>query len=182
MVYCQSDAACLCFSCDFHVHSANALSLSHSRTLVCESCNSQPAFARCIEERIFLCQNCDWEAHDSSSTSPTHTRQPVSQYFGCPSAAELPSLWSFLIGIPLNGDSTCEGGMSLMSFTNNDPRDSQGSEEKSAQDASTTVEGSDSRSVDKSTIYTESAKATPHNKLENVELLTESTNSTSKVI
>nr|GLL34908.1 zinc finger protein CONSTANS-LIKE 9-like [Ipomoea trifida] len=181
MVYCRSDAACLCFSCDCRVHSANALSQRHSRTLVCESCNSQPAFARCIEESVSLCQNCDWETHASSSTSSAHTRQPVSHYLGCPSAAELPSLWSFLLGIPLIGDSTCESGMSLVSLTNNDPRDSQGSEGKSAQDVSTVVEGCDLRSVDKSNICTESSKATPLDKLENVELLTESTNSTSKV-
>lgn len=39
-VYCRSDAACLCLSCDRNVHSANALSRRHSRTLVCERCNS----------------------------------------------------------------------------------------------------------------------------------------------
>ncbi|KAL0354308.1 UNVERIFIED_CONTAM: Zinc finger protein CONSTANS-LIKE 9 [Sesamum angustifolium] len=52
IIYCRSDAASLCLSCDRNVHSANALSKRHSRTLVCERCNSQPAFIRCIEEKL----------------------------------------------------------------------------------------------------------------------------------
>ncbi|KAL1211995.1 Zinc finger protein CONSTANS-LIKE 9 [Cardamine amara subsp. amara] len=78
MVYCRSDAACLCLSCDRSVHSANALSKRHSRTLVCERCNAQPATVRCVEERVSLCQNCDWSGHNNnnnnnnSSSSSSH--------------------------------------------------------------------------------------------------------------
>ncbi|XP_014523701.1 zinc finger protein CONSTANS-LIKE 9 [Vigna radiata var. radiata] len=118
MVYCRSDAACLCLSCDRNVHSANALSRRHSRTLLCERCNSQPAFVRCVEEKISLCQNCDWLGH-GVSTSSTHKRQGISCYSGCPSAAELSSIWSFVLDIPSIRESTCEQELGLMSINEN---------------------------------------------------------------
>ncbi|MCD7472657.1 Zinc finger protein CONSTANS-LIKE [Datura stramonium] len=130
IVYCRSDAACLCLSCDRNVHSANALSQRHSRTLVCERCNSQPAIFRCVEERVSLCQNCDWMAHASSSTGSTHKRQTLSCYTGCPSAVELSTMWSFLLDDPSVGDSTCEQGMGSMSITDCLPGDSQRSQVK----------------------------------------------------
>ncbi|KAK4369274.1 hypothetical protein RND71_013066 [Anisodus tanguticus] len=113
IVYCRSDAACLCLSCDRNVHSANALSQRHSRALVCERCNSQPAIFRCVEEKVSLCQNCDWMAHASSSStgSSTHKREALSCYTGHPSAVELSTIWSFLLDDPSVGDSTCEQRM-----------------------------------------------------------------------
>ncbi|KVI10620.1 Zinc finger, B-box [Cynara cardunculus var. scolymus] len=113
MVYCRSDAAYLCLSCDRIVHSANALSKRHSRTLVCDRCNSQPAVVRCIEEKVSLCQNCDWVGHNGSSLgSTTHSRQTLNCYSGCPSAVELSSIWSFM-------DSACEQGIGSMSIADN---------------------------------------------------------------
>lgn len=117
-MYCRSDAACLCLSCDRNVHSANALSKRHSRTLICERCNSQPAFVRCVEEKISLCQNCDWLGH-SGSTSSMHKRQAVKCYSGCPSAAELSSIWLFVLDIPAISESTCEQELGLMSINEN---------------------------------------------------------------
>ncbi|VFQ90894.1 unnamed protein product [Cuscuta campestris] len=114
VVYCRSDAASLCLSCDRNVHSANALSQRHSRTLLCERCTSQPSVVRCAEERISLCQNCDWAGHPNNSS---HKRQAVSCYSGCPSAAQLSTIWSFLLDFPSVGDSTCEQGMGSMSIT-----------------------------------------------------------------
>lgn len=113
MVYCRSDAACLCLSCDRNVHSANALSRRHSRTLICERCNLQPAFVRCVEENLSLCQNCDWTGHTNASG---HKRQAVNCYSGCPSADELSSIWSFLLELPLAADATCEKGIGSMSI------------------------------------------------------------------
>lgn len=115
-MYCRSDAACLCLSCDRNVHSANALSKRHSRTLLCERCNSQPACVRCAEERVSLCQNCDWIGHGASTSASTHKRQPLNCYSGCPSAAELSSIWSFVLDFPSGGESACEKGMGLMSI------------------------------------------------------------------
>lgn len=117
MVYCRSDEAYLCLSCDRNVHSANALSKRHSRTLVCDKCNSQPAFVRCVEEKLSLCQNCDWETHNGSNSvaSSSHSLQTLNCYSGCPSAAELSSIWSFMSNCV--NDSTCEQEMGLMSIT-----------------------------------------------------------------
>ncbi|KAL2317527.1 hypothetical protein Fmac_031403 [Flemingia macrophylla] len=122
LVYCRSDAACLCLSCDRNVHSANALSRRHSRTLICERCNSQPAFVRCVEEKISLCQNCDWLGHGTSPSS-THKRQPINCYSGCPSATEFSSIWSFFLDIPSVGE-TCEHELGLMSINENSNKSS----------------------------------------------------------
>ncbi|KAL7592396.1 hypothetical protein Lser_V15G34934 [Lactuca serriola] len=116
MVYCRSDAAYLCLSCDRVVHSANALSKRHSRTLVCDRCNSQPAVVRCVEEKVSLCQNCDWVGHNGSTT---HSRQTLNCYSGCPSAVELSSIWSFMTELPSVIDSTCEQGIGSMSIADN---------------------------------------------------------------
>ncbi|KAL1219592.1 Zinc finger protein CONSTANS-LIKE 10 [Cardamine amara subsp. amara] len=120
MVYCRSDAACLCLSCDRNVHSANALSKRHSRTLICERCNVQPASVRCSDETVSLCQNCDWLGHDGTSSNATshHKRQTINCYSGCPSSAELSSIWSFCLNLDFSsaGESACEQGMGLMTI------------------------------------------------------------------
>lgn len=136
MVYCRSDAACLCLSCDRNVHSANILSKRHSRTLLCERCNSQPALVRCAEERISLCQNCDWLGHGSSTSASSHKRQTISCYSGCPSAAELSSIWSFVLEFPSGGESACEQELGLMSINENSAEKAQGG---SSENASGTV-------------------------------------------
>ncbi|CAK9151843.1 unnamed protein product [Ilex paraguariensis] len=155
MVYCRSDAACLCLSCDCNVHSANALSRRHSRTLLCERCSSQPAFVRCVEEKISLCPNCDWSGHDGSNSGSTHKREPLNCYSGCPSASELSTIWSFLLDSPSVGDSACEQGMGAMSINDNCPRNSQGaSGNNNNQDMSVAVEGSDFQNADNSKVWT----------------------------
>ncbi|XXG53219.1 hypothetical protein AAC387_Pa03g1349 [Persea americana] len=119
MVYCRSDAACLCLSCDRNVHSANALSRRHSRTLLCDRCNSQPAVSRCAEEKISLCQNCDWDGHSGSTQASGHKRQPINCYSGCPSAAELSGIWSFVEDFPSTVGLNCDQGLGLMSIDEN---------------------------------------------------------------
>ena len=126
MVYCRSDAACLCLSCDQIVHSANALSKRHSRTLLCERCNSQPALVRRVEERISLCQNCDWMGYGSSTSASTHKRQTINCYFGCPSVSELSSKWPFILDFPSGGGSTCEQELGLMSIAENSTKNTLG--------------------------------------------------------
>ncbi|KAF8410893.1 hypothetical protein HHK36_003430 [Tetracentron sinense] len=123
IVYCQSDAASLCLSCDRNVHSANALSRRHSRTLLCERCNSNPAVVRCIEEKISLCQNCDWIGHGSSTPASAHKKQTINCYSGCPSAAELSGIWSFVLEFPSVDDSNCEQELGLMSINENSVTD-----------------------------------------------------------
>ncbi|CAN8260115.1 unnamed protein product [Cochlearia groenlandica] len=154
MVYCRSDAACLCLSCDRSVHSANALSKRHSRTLVCERCNAQPATVRCVEEKVSLCQNCDWSGHNktnssssssppSSSSSQDHKRQTISCYSGCPSSSELASIWSFCLD--LAGLSVCEQETSMMNVDNNDCETNQNCDEDKKDVVVVVVVGSSSR-------------------------------------
>ncbi|XP_062152188.1 zinc finger protein CONSTANS-LIKE 9 [Alnus glutinosa] len=153
MVYCRSDAACLCLSCDRNVHSANALSKRHSRTLLCERCNSQPALVRCPQESVSLCQNCDWMGHGTSTSNSTHKRQPINCYSGCPSAAELSSIWSFVLDIPSVGESTCEQELGLMSITENGAKTDWGPLENITQSISSSVELNDVPSTEKSSVW-----------------------------
>ncbi|KAL6553569.1 Zinc finger protein CONSTANS-like [Orobanche gracilis] len=166
-VYCWSDEAGLCLSCDRKVHSANALSRRHSRTLLCERCNSQPAFVRCVEEGKSLCQNCDWTEHAGPNTSLAHNRQPVNYYSGCPTEAELSAMWMFYS--PSVGDSTCERGMCSMTITDDMARDWLGITD--IEDASVLVEASDMRNVDvdEATAWMEPLKP-PHTDLQNVDM------------
>ncbi|KAJ1259058.1 hypothetical protein BS78_10G124300 [Paspalum vaginatum] len=118
MVYCRSDSASLCLSCDRNVHSANALSRRHTRTLLCDRCASQPAMVRCLVENASLCQNCDWNGHSTESLAAGHKRQPISCYSGCPSSAELSRIWSFVSDIPnVAPEPNCEQGISMMSIS-----------------------------------------------------------------
>ncbi|CAN6162343.1 unnamed protein product [Urochloa humidicola] len=118
MVYCRSDAASLCLSCDRNVHSANALSRRHTRTLLCDRCASQPAMVRCLVENASLCQNCDWNGHSTGSSAAGHKRQTINCYSGCPSSAELSRIWSFVSDIPnVAPEPNCEQGISMMSIS-----------------------------------------------------------------
>ena len=181
MVYCRSDAACLCLSCDRDVHSANALSLRHSRTLICERCNSQPSSIRCIDENVSLCQDCDWIGHgDSNSVSSSHKRQAVNCYSGCLSAMELSRIWPFLQDFPSFLDSTCGqriGSMSIADTCGPLLGDNNGG------DLSFGVQTNDLQCVDNSSIWMESSMPRLDNELQNVEQPVGSTNSKSpKVI
>ncbi|KAG0466295.1 hypothetical protein HPP92_017875 [Vanilla planifolia] len=119
LVYCRSDAASLCLSCDRNVHSANALSRRHSRTLLCNRCYSHPATVRCIDEGISLCHNCDWTGHGASASASGHKRQTISCYSGCPSLAELSRIWPFFLEFPPLTDPVREQGMCLMNINDN---------------------------------------------------------------
>lgn len=92
VVYCKADSALLCLSCDAKVHSANALSSRHPRTLLCELCKCRPASLRCLDHRVFLCRNCDRSLHEVPSP---HQRRAIRSYVGCPSAKDFAALWGF---------------------------------------------------------------------------------------
>lgn len=95
VVYCIADAANLCLTCDAKVHSANALSGRHLRTLLCDSCKNQPCLVRCLEHRMFLCNGCNGEVHGSGSSK--HHRRDVSCYTACPSAKDFAVMWGFRV-------------------------------------------------------------------------------------
>lgn len=92
VVYCKADAAHLCLSCDAKVHSANALSNRHLRTLLCDACRYRPSCVRCLDHQMFLCRSCDRSLHGLSSQ---HRKRAVSSYMGCPSAKDFAALWGF---------------------------------------------------------------------------------------
>ncbi|PKI69435.1 hypothetical protein CRG98_010233 [Punica granatum] len=94
-VYCQADSALLCLSCDSKVHSANALSNRHPRSLLCDSCRVRPASVRCKDHRMFMCQSCDRSLHSSSghASQQQHQKRVISSYIGCPSAKDFAAIW-----------------------------------------------------------------------------------------
>lgn len=92
VVYCKADAAHLCLSCDAKVHSANALSNRHFRTLLCDSCSGNPAYIQCLNHRMFMCHGCDRSLHGASSQ---HQKRAINSYTGCPSAKDFVAMWGF---------------------------------------------------------------------------------------
>lgn len=60
-VYCESDEARLCWSCDAKVHSANFLVARHVRNLLCHSCQSPTTWNGSGDQlgrTISLCDPC----------------------------------------------------------------------------------------------------------------------------
>lgn len=60
-VYCESDQASLCWSCDAKVHSANFLVARHVRSLLCHSCQSPTAWSGSghkLGRTISICEPC----------------------------------------------------------------------------------------------------------------------------
>ncbi|XP_020599348.1 zinc finger protein CONSTANS-LIKE 10-like [Phalaenopsis equestris] len=162
MVFCRSDAASLCLSCDRNVHSANALSRRHSRSLLCDRCFSQPATVRCTEERVSLCQNCDWNGHGNSILSSEHKRLTISFYSGCPSAAELAKIWPFVLEFPQIIDSSCEQGiMGLMSINENFSSTYLGPLRQSTSDMADICKMNDVKIVKTTDVHFTSSTATP---------------------
>lgn len=83
VLYCRADSAKLCLLCDHHVHSANSLSKKHLRSQICDRCASQPASVRSRHDALLLCDDCAGDCD----------RSALDGFSGCPSAAELASLW-----------------------------------------------------------------------------------------
>ena len=95
VVYCIADAASLCLTCDAKVHSANALSGRHLRTLLCGFCKNQPCVVRCLDHKMFLCNGCNDKIHGVVSSK--HVRHDVRCYTGCPSAKDFAVMWGFRV-------------------------------------------------------------------------------------
>lgn len=60
-VYCESDQASLCWSCDAKVHSANFLVARHVRSLLCHSCHSPTAWSGSghkLGRTLSICEPC----------------------------------------------------------------------------------------------------------------------------
>ncbi|KAL0319816.1 UNVERIFIED_CONTAM: Zinc finger protein CONSTANS-LIKE 12 [Sesamum radiatum] len=92
VVYCKPDEARLCLQCDGCVHSANALSRRHLRSIICDKCVSQAATVRCLDEKLSLCEACD-----SCCFGMEHRRVKLSFYSGCPTLAEFSKIWASVV-------------------------------------------------------------------------------------
>nr|XP_043606646.1 uncharacterized protein LOC122578692 [Erigeron canadensis] len=61
-IYCESDQASLCWTCDSKVHSANFLVARHSRALLCRVCQSVTPWTACGQKlgpsAVSVCDNC----------------------------------------------------------------------------------------------------------------------------
>ncbi|URE02820.1 Zinc finger protein [Musa troglodytarum] len=157
VVYCQSDAASLCLSCDRNVHSANALSWRHLRTLLCDQCFVQPAVVRCIEENKSLCGNCDRKVHGGLAVASEHNRHLINCYSGCPPAAEFSRIWSFLEFLHMT-DSDYEQGFLI---TNEDSVTNCGEPREDSSDANigNTWKMNDKMTIDKCNLWKGSSSA-----------------------
>ncbi|KAL5976313.1 hypothetical protein ACLOJK_020643, partial [Asimina triloba] len=60
-MYCESDQASLCFDCDAKVHGANFLVARHSRSLLCQACQSPTPWKAAgprLAPTVSLCERC----------------------------------------------------------------------------------------------------------------------------
>ncbi|GJT74895.1 zinc finger protein CONSTANS-LIKE 1-like protein [Tanacetum coccineum] len=71
-IYCESDQASLCWTCDTKVHSANFLVARHSRTLLCRNCQSPTPWSasgqRIGSSAVSVCQKCASDDDDVSES------------------------------------------------------------------------------------------------------------------
>ncbi|KAI3732443.1 hypothetical protein L1987_63648 [Smallanthus sonchifolius] len=94
----RADNAKLCLSCDREVHTTNPLFTKHTRSLLCDGCDSSPAAIFCSTDAVVQCQNCDWEMHNISNSNPdtkSHDRRPIEGFSGCPFVNDLLSILGF---------------------------------------------------------------------------------------
>ncbi|PKU85993.1 Zinc finger protein CONSTANS-LIKE 12 [Dendrobium catenatum] len=86
LIYCKSDQARLCLSCDASIHSANTISSGHIRAQLCDCCNSHQANFLCHDDHLALCSLC------GLAVDPRRCI-PVRFYSDCPSSAELSAIF-----------------------------------------------------------------------------------------
>lgn len=63
-MYCDSDQASLCWDCDLKVHGANFLVARHSRTLLCQVCQTPTPWSAAganLGPTLSICRNCSGE-------------------------------------------------------------------------------------------------------------------------
>ncbi|CAA0827672.1 B-box zinc finger protein 21 [Striga hermonthica] len=83
-VFCASDEAALCHTCDNRVHNANKLASKHPRFSLlspefkefpsCDICQDRQALLFCQEDRALLCRDCDIPIHKANELTEKHNR------------------------------------------------------------------------------------------------------------
>lgn len=81
-LYCQTDSAYLCFSCDEYIHAATPQALQHRRVLVCSECENSSAAFTCKADAASLCISCDVEIHSANAIACCYNQVPVSPLTG----------------------------------------------------------------------------------------------------
>ncbi|KAK3219116.1 hypothetical protein Dsin_013086 [Dipteronia sinensis] len=87
-IYCDSDSAFLCRSCDAAVHQANFLVARHLRNSLCSKCNSlagsfvSAAAAGIESPKQPLCKSCAEETQEISSSSSSDCVSSTESYAG----------------------------------------------------------------------------------------------------
>ncbi|KAK9815316.1 hypothetical protein WJX72_001572 [[Myrmecia] bisecta] len=76
-VFCTSDNAFLCKSCDADLHSGSGTGSTHTRFELCALCESAPAKVYCRNDAAYLCEGCDVEIHQSNPLAARHERVPL---------------------------------------------------------------------------------------------------------
>ncbi|KAK9064407.1 hypothetical protein SSX86_015789 [Deinandra increscens subsp. villosa] len=87
-VYCDSDQASLCWTCDSKVHSANFLVARHSRSLLCRVCRSPTPWTASGEKigpaAFSICEKCvvDGTSDGEESEGENHDDEDDDEYDG----------------------------------------------------------------------------------------------------
>ncbi|CAN0924875.1 Zinc finger protein CONSTANS-LIKE 14 [Linum grandiflorum] len=93
VLHCAADSANLCLICDTQVHSANDVSLKHSRSPLCQICGKQSASFHC-GTKLVVCKECDWKKQDDIDDS-VPCLVPVDGFAGCPPPLAMASAFGF---------------------------------------------------------------------------------------
>ncbi|XP_076909714.1 uncharacterized protein LOC143567087 [Bidens hawaiensis] len=92
-IYCESDHASLCWTCDSKVHSANFLVARHSRSLLCRVCQSPTPWTASGEKlgpsAVSICENCVRE--EGNDDDDANENQVVPLSYTAPPAASASS-------------------------------------------------------------------------------------------
>ncbi|XP_022888517.1 zinc finger protein CONSTANS-LIKE 5-like [Olea europaea var. sylvestris] len=88
LLFCRTDSAFMCMSCDSKVHDANSKSLTllsstskHERVWMCEVCELAPASVTCKADAAALCITCDRDIHSANHLASRHERVPVIPFY-----------------------------------------------------------------------------------------------------
>ncbi|KAF7806304.1 CONSTANS-like 2 protein [Senna tora] len=77
-LYCHTDSAFLCCSCDERIHAMGSPCWPHHRVQICGACENAPAAFTCKADDASLCINCDFEIHSANPIASRHNRVPLS--------------------------------------------------------------------------------------------------------
>lgn len=102
-LFCRSDSAFLCITCDSKIHSVNKLASRHERVWMCEVCEQAPASVTCKADAAALCVTCDNDIHSANPLARRHERVPVEPFYDSTDSVVKSSAASFNFVVPSYG-------------------------------------------------------------------------------